>query len=153
MRHLFPLNIVEVREVEERYMHVTIYFTNQFFRWIGWDIEEITSSNFHVRCFKGPDHLLWDSVPRSDQLLQETNGADLWNQRMRDFIGPLHWFPVVNDWIVWLSLKVDRGGKLSAVIRLVVTRPAGRVICLHSSYKTWSQTSDWPCKISVRQRL
>ena len=28
---------------------------------------------------------------------------------MRDLVGPLHWFPVVTDPIVQLSLKVDQG--------------------------------------------
>ena len=39
----------------------------------------------------------------SDQLLQETSGAD----QRSDFIGPLYWFPVVTDWITGLCQKVD----------------------------------------------
>ena len=41
-------------------------------------------------------------------MLQESIGADQQNQRMRNVIGPLYWFPVVTDWIVGLSLGVDR---------------------------------------------
>ena len=57
--------------------------------------------------FKDPDPH-WHSVLRSEQLLQETRGVDQWNHTMRDFIDPLHWFPVATDQIVGLSLKVDR---------------------------------------------
>ena len=49
------------------------------------------------------------SVVRLDQLLQETSGADLWNQSWNDFIGPFHWFPVQTDRIVRLGQKVDQG--------------------------------------------
>ena len=41
---------------------------------------------------EGPDPLS-DSVRRSDQSLQETNGADQRNWVSFDFIGRLYWFP------------------------------------------------------------
>ena len=62
---------------------------------------------------KGPSPLS-DSVRRSDQLLRVTKGADQWNQRIRDFSGPLHWFPVATDRIVGPRRKVHRGLKRSA---------------------------------------
>ena len=57
---------------------------------------------------EGP-YPLPDSVRRSDQFPPETSGADQCNQRIRDFIDPLHWFPVATDRIVGLSPKVGRG--------------------------------------------
>ena len=45
----------------------------------------------------------WDSVPRPDQLLQKTSGADQWNQIMHGFIGSLLGFRIMG-----LNLKVDR---------------------------------------------
>ena len=55
-----------------------------------------------------PTELHPHSVPRSNQLLQGTSGADRRLQRMCDLIGLLHWFPVVTDRTVELSLKVFR---------------------------------------------
>ena len=57
---------------------------------------------------KGP-YPLSGLVRRSDQLLRKTSGADQWNQRISDFIGPLYWFPATTDRVVGLSLIVDRG--------------------------------------------
>ena len=57
---------------------------------------------------EGSDRLS-DSLRRCDQSLGETSGADQRNQRIRDFIGPFHWFPVATHGIAELSPKVDRG--------------------------------------------
>ena len=60
-------------------------------------------------CREGPSVMKPDSVLWSDQLLQETGLVDQWNQKIGDFTGPLHWFPVATDGIVGLSPIVDRG--------------------------------------------
>ena len=49
-----------------------------------------------------------DSVRWSDQWQGETTGAVQWNQRIRDYIGPLYSFPAATGRMVGLSPKVDR---------------------------------------------
>ena len=61
----------------------------------------------HTRVTAEVPDPLSDSVQRSDQLLRGTSGADPLNQSMRDFMGPLHWFPVATDRIAGLSLSSE----------------------------------------------
>ena len=75
---------------------------------------------------KGPN-VPSDSVVQSDQLLQETNGADQWNQFWNDFTGPLFCFPVVTDRIARLNHKVDWG--------------LGREVALYFWLFAWSRGS------------
>ena len=42
------------------------------------------------------------------------------NSEVRGFIGSLHWFPVVTDWIVGLSLRVDRSLNMDRQFNLKV---------------------------------
>ena len=46
----------------------------------------------------------YSSRPRST-----SDSVRLSDQSLRDYIGPLHWFPVVTNRIVGVSQKVDRG--------------------------------------------
>ena len=55
---------------------------------------------------KGPAPLS-DTGQRSDQLLKETSGTDLWNRVPFMFKGTLHWFPLATDWII--GLRWDGG--------------------------------------------
>ena len=65
---------------------------------------------------------------------------------MSDFVGPLHWFPVVTDPIVRLSLKVDQGPLSRMMLSQAAAADVEKTGLSASPTASANVTSDIPCE-------